>query len=314
VYEICDNPRDFLDAGTPMHFLLRKLMGDGWTMGDPPKEHGLLTPKVIGQKLSLMQMRCYLQCLISLEALLGKGLLTLRSGESQGYYKALLSSSIPANVKHGRGAKYYKALLVGKPGVEVPDDSSEDEADLVQGQPLSESAISAPSPFARALQNAVPESSAALRPSTGRGKKNSRGDGEPQFEAMPIAGTLNVQQLNVEDSDSDNVQVGSSMPSQLAQKHKLRLDSGHYTKSGIAYRRWRIECPSACSSHWQAGKPCGKFRSLGGAQTTNHGAREPEAYLIAWAESAPRFKSKADHMKHDPSQADILAAFRNLDK
>eukprot|EP00972_Heterocapsa_arctica_P066871 9868172-Heterocapsa_arctica.AAC.1 len=66
-------------------------------MGLAPKEHGLHTAKVIGEMNAIMRQKAYLKCLISLGSLLDKGLPTLRSGQTQGYYKALLSSSTPAN-------------------------------------------------------------------------------------------------------------------------------------------------------------------------------------------------------------------------
>eukprot|EP00972_Heterocapsa_arctica_P081289 11980022-Heterocapsa_arctica.AAC.1 len=58
----------------------------------------------------------------------------------------------------GMDVKYYKALRACQPGVEVPDESS--ETDPVVRQPLTDPAMSALSPFARAAQNPLPESSA----------------------------------------------------------------------------------------------------------------------------------------------------------
>eukprot|EP00972_Heterocapsa_arctica_P066872 9868174-Heterocapsa_arctica.AAC.1 len=125
-------------------------------MGLAPKEHGLHTAKVIGSLKSILQKRAYLKCLISLGSLLDKGLQTLRSGERQGYYKALLSSSTPANVQLCMDVKYFKALWHCKPGAEVLDASSQEESDSDVRRALTDPYVSA---FARALQNQVPESS-----------------------------------------------------------------------------------------------------------------------------------------------------------
>eukprot|EP00972_Heterocapsa_arctica_P015130 2227190-Heterocapsa_arctica.AAC.1 len=78
--------------------------------------------------------------------------------------------------------KYYKALLVCQPGAEVLDESSQEESDAEVIQAPSDPAISAPSPFARALQSPLPESSLVsvpLRATVSKGRKNSQGDGEP---------------------------------------------------------------------------------------------------------------------------------------
>eukprot|EP00972_Heterocapsa_arctica_P025753 3789814-Heterocapsa_arctica.AAC.1 len=55
--------------------------------------------------------------------------------------------------------KYYKALWNSQPVAEVLDESSSEESDAVEMQVPSVPAISALSPFARALQNQLPESS-----------------------------------------------------------------------------------------------------------------------------------------------------------
>jgi hypothetical protein len=242
----------------------------------------------------------------------------LRSGETQGYYKAMLASSDPDNVKPGMGAKYYKALLDGQPGVEAPDHSSEDDADLVQGQPqpLTDTGTSAPSAFARALHNPLPVGNVESGASKGKGRKRTRGVAEPQLNAiaMPIAEALNAPDTAVADSDSDNAVCVQAMPSQLDQKYSLRRSDGRWTQSGNEYRRLRIVCPSARCRHYEADRPCGKHRGLGTAQTRDLGPREPEAFLIAWAENAHRFKTRVEHQRHDPCKSDILHAFRNLDK
>ena len=314
VYVLFYYPRDYLDAGTPVYFIMKKLKDDGWTMGLAPKEHGLHTDKVIGVMKAIMGKKAYLKCLISLGSLLDKGLQTLRSGQRQGYYKALLSSSTPANVQLGMDVKYYKALLNSQPVAEVLDDSSSEESDAEVMQGPSVPAISAQSPFERALQNQLPESSLVsvpLRPSVSKARNNSQGDGEPQLKARQIAGTLDATATDEADSDPDTVEIVHQTAPPLSLKYKLRFDTGCH-KGGTAYKRLRIDCPLSCSAHFEVGNTCGKYRNLGSAQTSHFGPREPEAFLIAWAESASTFKTRAAHLKHEPSLNDIRVAFSSL--
>ena len=310
---LCYVPRDYLDAGTPVFFIVKKLGDDGWTMGVPPKDHGLNTPKIIGSPDTIMSKKAYLKCLILLRSLLGKGLQTLRSGQPQGYYKALLFSSTPANVELGRDAKYYKALLNSQLVAEVLDQSDQEESDADVMQAPSVPAISTLSPFARAVQNPVPHNSVVSVPSQATGSKasnNLQGDGEPQLKARPIAGTLDAAG-NMVDSDSDTVDIVPNIAPPLSLKYKLRFDAGSH-KGGTAYNRLRIECPLSCCAHFDVGKTCGKYRNLGIAQTRNFGPREPEAFLIAWAESASQFQTRAAHLNHEPSLNDIRLAFSSL--
>jgi hypothetical protein len=308
------DPRDYLDAGTPVYFIVKKLRDDGWTMGLAPKEHGLHTAKVIGMMNAIMGKKAYLKCLISLGSLLDKGLQTLRSGQAQGYYKALLSSSTPANVQLGMDVKYYKALWNSQPVAEVLDESSSEESEAVEMQVPSVPAISALSPFARALQNQLPEGSLVsvpLRATVSKARKKSQGDGEPQLKARPIAGRLDATGLDVADSDPDTVEIVLASTPPLSLKYKLRFDAGCH-KGGTAYNRLRIDCPLSGCAHFEVGNTCGKYRNLGMAQTTHFGPREPEAFLIAWADSASQFKTRAAHLKHEPSLNDIRVAFCSL--
>jgi hypothetical protein len=307
------DPRDYLDDGTPLYFIVKKLKADGWTIGVPPKEHGLHTDKIIGSSNTIMQKKAYLRCLISLGSLLDKGLQTLHSGQPQGYYKALLSSSTPAIVQLGMDVKYYKALFNSQPVAMVMDESSQEHSDAEVMQAPSVLAISTLSPFERALQNPLPENSLVsvpLRATGSKARKNSQGDGEPQLKTRSIAGTLDASG-NVADSDSDTVDIAPYIAPPLSLKYKLRLDAGCH-KGGTAYNRLRIECPLSCCAHFDVGNTCGKYRNLGTAQTRNFGPREPEAFLIAWAESASRFQSRAAHLNHEPSLNDIRVAFRSL--
>jgi hypothetical protein len=73
------------------------------------------------------------------------------------------------------------------------------------------------------------------------------------------------------------------------------------------YERFWLACP--CAAH---GKNCMKRRALGPRQTAQLGPREPQAYLLAWAEEGPSFPARAAHVLHRPTQAAVAEAFQRF--
>ena len=64
----------------------------------------------------------------------------------------------------------------------------------------------------------------------------------------------------------------------------------------------------------QHGAGCMKRRGIGARHERRHDRVEPIAFCLAWAENAHLFASKADHIRHAPSDADVdvaLAALRD---
>jgi hypothetical protein len=227
----------------------------------------------------------------------------------QGYYNAVLASSTPAEVQNGRDARYYKTFLADQPDAEALDNIGGEEDDPLEDPATDPLLESSTDPLIRPADDPFYNFhlSVALPPRTARGSNNTSGDGEPQSD-------IGRSRASSSDSSSSSaiVDIGPSSPPQLSGKYKLRHDQGRH-KGGSAYQRLKIDCPLACDGHFDA-KLCGKYRNTGPAQCKNWGPGEPQAFLIAWADAAPRFKTRAEHMVHEPCREDVLAAYRNLYK
>jgi hypothetical protein len=74
--------------------------------------------------------------------------------------------------------------------------------------------------------------------------------------------------------------------------------------TGAAYKRLGIQCPHSSSTH-TAKTVCFKWRGLGERMTTRFGRLETIGFLGAWVAAAHRFPSKALHLKHKPSDAEV---------
>jgi hypothetical protein len=126
----------------------------------------------------------------------------------------------------------------------------------------------------------------------------------PHVDHNPVAPVHGEQQF-------DDIPMSTSESAALYQP----LESGYvvtvdcHLKPGDVghYQRLLIKCPLSSCQHSET-KPCQKYRSLSDGHQVNFGQREPEAYLLAWAEAASRFTDRAAHMRHRPSIADVRDA------
>ena len=79
------------------------------------------------------------------------------------------------------------------------------------------------------------------------------------------------------------------------------------------YRRLRLNCKLSLQCKHSGSVPCNKSRVLNAIGI--FGEREPEAFLIAWADAAHRFSTRAAHMRHMPSHQDareVLNIFSHI--
>ena len=67
------------------------------------------------------------------------------------------------------------------------------------------------------------------------------------------------------------------------------------------YRRLRLNCKLSQCKH-SGSVPC---KSRVSNAIGIFGKQQPEAFLIAWADAAHRFSTRAAHMRHMPSHQDV---------
>ena len=92
-----------LGDDVPVVALLAHLRADGWCHKTPPRAHDRTSPEHIGEN-NYVARRFYLQCLVNLDCLLQKGLVSLRSDAPKSYYQQLKCTDSPGNVMVASGA------------------------------------------------------------------------------------------------------------------------------------------------------------------------------------------------------------------
>ena len=71
------------------------------------------------------------------------------------------------------------------------------------------------------------------------------------------------------------------------------------------YKRWHLRCPLRDAQHWVIEHECGRRRNIGPVQCQHFGELEPQAFLLAWAAKASAYDDKGEHMKYNPSVAEV---------
>ena len=296
--------RDPLDTDTPMFFILRMLRDLKWRSArHAPKQHTLDSDRVFAQVHQCVAKRAYLQCLTIFETLQQNGLEALPSGEQQGYYKAVLASKFPATVKMSQKADYYKALLKQD---NEDSDCSEDNADSDNAEEGSRPSAKRVCTPTRSTADPTSIRAEAL-PSTEADPRTS--DADPvTIDAEAAVSEAFVSDVATGLADEDDViirDIAHWKPMDIA--YGVTLESRFSPGEAGHYRRLRLTCTLSHCLH-SGPRLCNKSRNL--TNIGNFGEREPEAYLIAWADAAPKFATRDSHMSYCPSMAEVAAVLQ----
>jgi hypothetical protein len=290
-----------------MLYIVKRLYDEQWKPGTAPKQHTTESDRIFGSGNSIVVKRSYAQCLVAIETLRDKGLQSLPSGQSQGYYKALLASECPGDVPTDEKASYYTNLLQ-KASDEMVD-TAEIGADAASDSDTDNSVI-----FGATRGHSRTSGNRKAKPGKTAGAHRAGHAGHAAMTTVaghPVDVDGDVAPPTVATSGQDAEDLVSPvanwipMNRQYDIEREVRLspeDKGHYV-------RLRIQCKL---SHCRHGHPkgCTKSRNVSVPHCRDFGAREPEAYLIAWAAAADRFGSRDLHMQHKPAKDDLRAVLR----
>lgn len=259
---------------------------------------------------NFLTFKAYFQCLIHIEVLRQQGLTTLSAKQKPLYYKCLLQASQPATVLLNKVESYYKSLLSGAASAAVEDDAS-DGSDTVMSSCLMPD-------FKRPRLATVATSRAPSFKISAGEVSNAIDVTNPCRETVSDAG---MEHASADAPVMEDTDAAMDMPmcSESAEQEYVALASGFqisvdsHLEPGQPghYRRLLIKCPLAGCGHVSA-KLCQKYRSLSHGNMMNFGHREPEAFLIAWAEAAHRFTDRAAHMQHRPHVHAVQAVIQRL--
>ncbi len=291
--------RDILASDVPVFVLLQKLAALGWRPGSVPEVHSVDSAKVFGVN-DFVRRRCYLQCLLTFDTLRQRGLEGLRSDQHPFYYQRLLQAASPGQLPCNLPALEYKRptsqLIPALPSTAVAPmedggDDSESSAHVTGGVgsigpvPKSMLRIQTTDSTALGLGDEAANQVSASEPSSGStSSSSSSSSSAPSSDSPQVVGVFLPETsvgLNVEE-------------------HLTPGEVGHY-------RRFCMQCPER-----HRHPECRKKRNVGTNQTANFGQREPEAFLLAWAAAAPRFATRAEHVRFIPSAAEVREQFRRI--
>ena len=310
--------RNMLGDDVPVLQLLKHLRANGWQPLPEPERHDGSSTKHFGSD-NYVSKRHYLQCLVNLGTLLASGLESLPSKRPANYYQKLLLAEDPRQMSISLECQ-QKQIIDAAAG-----NASDDE--IMESRPVGRVAKRRRLPAVT-----VPAVSAAPpNPTTDRlmdlldqTEDTSRKPPDP-----PASGTGSHASSNHNSSDSsssDNASSSSSDSSSsvtvaratgkrevydgLSSQHRIAIDERGVIGQPGYYRRLCIRCPLAGGSHFHQGKDCQKYRNIGAAQCQSLGPREPELYLLAWADAAATYCSRALHMQFKPTVTDMRRALQ----
>lgn len=263
--------------------IIKALKATGWKFGTAVPCHTLDTPAIARQK-DPVERKAYLQCLLFLPDIIGKGLAALSSKEVPLYYSCVLKSCSPGDIPVGRDRKFYLALMNGltEPEAALHGDG---HGDIIMTHNKGS-----------VMQSDEEEQTGSL-------------DAEDPWHSAPIANAGGH-----EDPVTDDVLIShDGKPQQpdlteLVPGLAIRLDERLKPGQPGHYRRYVVRCPHAACRHKFAhpGRTCKKTRNIHVAQT-KLGPYEPLAYLAVWARDAERHASADEHTKWRPSDEQVRA-------
>lgn len=294
-----------LGDDVPVLVLLQGLKGSGWEERPAPPAHNMSTPKHFGTANYVMR-RHYLQCLLSLASLVERGLVSLPSGQSPAYYKSVLTCQDLAALSAEPGTSSTR------PRAAVQDGDSMDEDVVVRaprGAPQLREALG---------QCAGGAVSAGRRGHLDRSLDVPQCPRQPRGVAAPgmpgrvsSSSSSSSSKGSGDDVDSDDVvapaPVGHALP-YLPSPYRITLDVRRSPGEPGHYRRLCIQCPASGTGHYHPGRLCKRYRNMGPAQCSRYGEREPELFLLAWADAHARFPDRAQHVAFQPTVADVGGA------
>lgn len=312
----------------PVSALLSHLKANGWSTDPAPHVHTSNSQKCFGD-CDYVARRGYLQCLVCFPELLRRGLQSLRSRGAPQYYSDILQAEEPEQINLGIAPKSMGSAL--------KRDIAQPEQDIVGSEESEPVIVSARSSKRRRqrgqslIPGQSPSSASKVAAATAGGTHVAHGQDIGQVSDAANART-DDQLANVHEERSSSQSSGALSSAALQSDtdsglevtgpvhsaaqyqfvpspYMMRYDEHGTPGNPGHYRRLCIKCPLANTGHEHT-LTCQRYRNLGHSQSSQFGHREPEMYLLAWADAAQACPTRAQHMKYKPCQEDIRRALR----
>lgn len=300
--------RDMLGDDVPVLQLLKHLTANGWLPQREPVRHDDSSPKHFGSG-NYVGRRHYLQCLVHLSTLLASGLESLSAKQSATYYHKLLVADDPRslNVSSDLEQRHITPAVA-----DIDSDNEMIVTSRVDAPAAKRQRLDVPSntPTVEQVPDAVTENILNLVEQMDGPAGN--GIGSNTLSGDSSSGSSSSTSSS--DSDSDSAVIVSPSTGERAIADRLHSPYNiYYDEHGVAgqpghYQRLCIKCPLVGAAHYHDRTLCQKYRNIGPGQCGTFGQREPELFLLAWADAADKFESRALHMKFKPQVTDMQRA------
>lgn len=299
------------DRQCPELLCLEELRRLGWNKG---KRHGashIPEQDPVGLKFEYAagsSHKFYLQCLLSLAELAGRGLTALHVGQLQSYYLSVLAAPDVSVVLPGRPRKEYLQFLesveAGEPCFPTVGDAA---GDVPLPAPAVEAVAPAPLPQALALDGRADGAGSDAEDDIVADDANAPAvllQQQPDGPAIPndagsssssSSSSSTASSQGSESSSSDivaDVAAESEFPT-VVEGCPLLIDE-YAPQHGSAYRRLYL----VCNKH----ERCKKYRNAGPRQTAELGPYEPVAFLACWYRAGHAGQTAKEHINTVPSK------------
>ena len=334
----------------PAVVFMEDLFKNGWSLSENKIDVHLKNSPKSFRCSDFVAGKFFMQCLLSLQALCARGLVSLKTGQIQSYYQAILKSKDPSLVKPGLTMYAYRKLMLTADGASA----LESEHLLQAGNPSLLDLEENGDFFA--IQNGVDdEDDDSLRfsvagddslvPVHSRQKRGRAFLGQDEHvsslflvdhakkqaggrvaSTSPSSSSSSGSSGSSSSSSSSHSRssarrlqaVSPPMPTwQLFKDHniagiKIKYDPHLAEGTRGHYKRFVVQCSCQKDLHItpDGKKNCGKRRSISTDNCKHFGSFEALAFVCLWALNSRNFPSKLKHMEYEPSGTDIEAFMR----
>jgi hypothetical protein len=265
---------------------MRKLSDQGYQYGPLPPTYKLEDePKYYGVREADFASRSrFLQCLVNLGVLIGRGLTSLRSDQGELYYTVLLKSAEPARVPLGASAKSLRMLIKGiDPALALEDE----DAHVLPIEAIEDE-----------QQGGIVQVPSRRR----RPVENNEAPAKRRRALMPVGVPTTLVDSDSGDEES-RCSVSGRTNSVFIEGLRIAIETHLVPGERGFYKRCIVPC--TCANHWDADKGvCSRKRNIDVSEG-EAGARSALAFLGVWVRMGVRLASRSAHRRFRPSEKDI---------
>lgn len=323
------------DEDYPAVLMIRTLRSRGWTMmAEGNYDHCAADQEKRFSISGIIARKSYLRCLLSLPGLWDQGLGRLCGGKHEMYYRAVLICPDKAAIADHLLVRDYRRMIKDS-GVQHRLMDADAPTEVGPSLADAPAAMQIEAIAERGDDEGLVDLLLALIAEGDEGAVAAVEDEREPARALPpalvadLGGAAPAPEVDSA-SDSSSSASGSDDSGLVAEgpavRHapfkRIRLDlpttidgitleenihnEDGRQDTGQRYHRIAVRCPLSDTMHVDH-LACKRYRNIGETTTRVYGRLEPVGYLGAWLRAGPRFRTRAEHMRHKPTIQEVEA-------